>query len=185
MVDTPSICLEVHAYDWVVRDAFEENDHVAIHCWALDRNSTAHLVRFTTFPAFCFIELPQKIYGRYYNWSDGSVRLFLDALSTRLDEHAPIRSTFQPSMKLYYYRQNRTFPIIQVCFQNLEHMRHCANLLKKPMYMKDMGHVSCNVWENQIPITRKLLTVQDVRYCQWFRVMVKEVNTSISQNGTQ
>ncbi len=176
MTDVEIQCLEVHAYDWIVRDAYEDSGNLAIHCWSLNRDSEPCLLRFTTFPAFCFVELPQNVWGRPYKWSSGGISNFMAGLCQRLQDHSPIRNTFVNSMKLYYYQQGKTYPMLRLCFQAMEHMKHCANLLKKPIYIKDMGHLSCNVWESQIPVTRKLLTIQDVKYCQWFRVYGKLVD---------
>ena len=39
--------VHVHAYDWIVRDKYTDDDRVAIHCWALDKDSKPYLLRFT------------------------------------------------------------------------------------------------------------------------------------------
>ena len=39
----------------LLRDAYGDDDNVVIHCWALNKESKAHLLRFTDFPAFCHV----------------------------------------------------------------------------------------------------------------------------------
>ena len=163
--------LEVHAYDWTVRDVYGDDDHVAVHCWALDKESKAHLLRFTDFPAFCHVELPMFVRNRPYIWRDASVTEFMRMLSERLGQDAPIRYTFKEAKKTYYYRGNRRFPMLQLCFNNLRAMQHCSRLLENPIKTDDWGFIKCNVWEDSISIVRKLLTVRDIRYSQWFRVI--------------
>src|SRR3990167_7348024 len=65
--------LTVHAYDWVIRDKYNDNDHLAIHCWALDKDSKPYLLRIVDFPCFCYIELPMFVRNRNYEWSNSSV----------------------------------------------------------------------------------------------------------------
>src|SRR5947209_1011981 len=156
--------LEIHAYDWVVRDAYSDDGHVAIHCWALDRYSKPYLVRFNNFPAFCYIELPPFIRNRWYNWNRGAVEQFMNMLNARLKDDAPYDyKIIYNAKKIYYYQKKHMATMIRVSFNTLNAMRHCSNLLEKPINTEDWGFMQCNVWEdnNSISIVRKLLTVQN------------------------
>ena len=58
--------LSVHPYDWSVEDAYgHDNDHVAIHCWSLER-STPYFLRITDFSTFCHVELPMFVQNHTY-----------------------------------------------------------------------------------------------------------------------
>jgi DNA polymerase elongation subunit (family B) len=171
--------LSVHAYDWTVKDVYGDDDHVAIHCWALDRESKPYLLRFTDFPAFCHVELPMFVRNHKYQWRPAAITAFMTMLSDRLGQDAPIRYTFKESKKTYYYRGNRTFPMLQLCFNNLRAMQHCSRLLENPLKTDDWGFIKCNVWEDSISIVRKLLTVRDVRYSQWFNVIAHRVEPEL------
>jgi len=171
-----SVELTVHAYDWIVKDVYGDEDRVNIHCWSLDQNSNSHLLRFTTFPAFCYVELPMFVRGRIYPWKPSTVAQFMDVLCTRLgDDHAPYRYIFKQAKKTYYHRGGRTFPMVQLCFNSLKSLQKCTRLLDNPLKTDDWGFIKCNVWEHDISIVRKLLTVQNVRYSQWFTVKGKKV----------
>ena len=122
--------LEVHAYDWTVKDVHGDDDHVAIHCWGLDRESKPHLLRFIDFPAFCHVELPIFVRNHAYTWRPAAVENFMNLLSQRLGDDAPSRYTFKDAKKTYYYRGNRRFPMLQLCFNNLRAMQHCSRLLE-------------------------------------------------------
>lgn len=162
--------LTVHAYDWVIRDKFSDEDHLAIHCWALDRESNPYLLRIVDFPCFCYIELPMFVRNRPYEWRESSVGLFMRMLSEKLGDNSPIRFLFRRLKKTYYYRGGRLFPMIQVCFNNLAAMQKCSNMLTNALKTDDWGFIKCNVWEQDISVVRKLLTVRKTRYSQWFTV---------------
>lgn len=170
-----SVELTVHAYEWVERDKYSDTDHVVIHGWCLDQQSTPHLVRIVDFPAFCHIELPMFVRNREYQWNSAKVRTFMNMLGARLGDDAPIRHVFKMAKKTYWYRGARRFPMVMCCFTSLEAMRHCANLLENPLKTEDWGFIKCNVWENTISIIRKLLTARNIRYSQWFRITATKV----------
>lgn len=167
--------LQVHAFDWTVRDSYGDDDHVVIHCWALDRESRPNLLRFTDFPAFCHIELPMFVRNHVYQWRDASVREFMLMLSQLLGDDAPIRYTFKMAPRTYYYRGKRRFPMLQLSFNSLAAMRHCTNILANPLKTDDWGFIKCNVWEDSISVVRKLLTVRNTKYSQWFTVQAQRV----------
>jgi len=169
-VEDSTSTLSVHAYDWTVRDVYGDDDHVAIHCWSLDRESKPHLLRFTDFPSFCHVELPMFVRNRAYTWRPASVETFMRSLSERVGSNAPTRYTFKMAKKTYYFRGERKFPMLQLCFSNLRAMQHCSRLLENPLKTDEWGFIKCNVWEDSISIVRKMLTVRDVKYSQWFRV---------------
>ena len=172
--------LKVHAYDWNVIDADIDTDTTAIHCWALDKNSDPYLLRFRDFPVFCFIELPMYVNNRYQQWSRSYVDHFIKDLSFRLGDHAPIRYNLHYTNKIYYYRNNIKYPMIQVCFTTLEAMNHCCNLLKRPIKTNMWGPISCNVYETKIPLYRKLLTVKNTKFAEWFKIQGTKVEDGMN-----
>jgi DNA polymerase elongation subunit (family B) len=174
-----STVLAIHAYDWTVKDVYGDDDHVAIHCWSLDQDSNPYLVRFTNFPAFCHVELPMFVRNNPYVWRPSAVNAFMNLLSARLGEDAPIRHTYKDAKKTYYYRGARKFPMLQLSFTNMKAMQHCSRLLENPLKTDDWGFIKCNVWEDNISIVRKLLTVRDIRYSQWFRVNAHMVESEL------
>lgn len=174
-----TVVLNVHAFDWTVKDMAGDDDHVAIHCWALDRESRPHLLRYTDFPAFCHVELPMFVRNHVYQWRPAAVASFMTMLSERLGANAPIRYVFKQAKKTYYYRGNRMFPMLQLSFNNLQAMQHCSRLFENPLKTDDWGFIKCNVWEDSVSIVRKLLTVRDIRYSQWFSVTAHKVEPEL------
>jgi DNA polymerase delta subunit 1 len=168
-----STTLTVHAYDWTVDDSanWNDEDHVAIHAWCLDRNSVPHLLRFTDFPAFCYVELPQFIGQRYIRWDNTAADRFLNWLQRVLKDDAPQRGLLKHMSKVYYYRGQRRYPMLLLTFKSLRAMQHCEAFLQKPHRVDEFGGmVACKVWETGINIVRKLLTLQKCRYSQWFSI---------------
>ena len=177
--EIPFETLEIHSYDFTVRDGFGDNDHVAIHCWALDKHSKPVLARFVDFPAFCHMELPQFIHNKRYLWNKTAADRFMDHLGRILGDDGPYSYQFKMAEKTYYYRNGRRFPMVLMSFNSLKAMRHCSNILENPLKTNDWGMIHCRVWEDSIGIVRKFLTVRDVRYCQWFRVQGQRVEPEL------
>lgn len=180
-----SKCLTVHAYDWKVKEE-EENGHIVIHCWALDKESKPHLLRFHNFPAYCYVELPLFIGHTRVNWSGYKAQQVFDAICWKLGEDKPFKYFFKQTEKLYYYRGDKKYPMLVLLFNTMKGMYNCKSRLSTPFTVKDLGIVACKVWETKISLVRKLLTLRNVKYCQWFNIegvkVQKDDKISIVEN---
>ena len=81
--------LTLHAYDWKIKDDYDDNGHVVIHAWCLDRESKPHLLRFHDFPAYCHVELPLYIGNKRMNWSGYNAQQVYESICWRLGENKP------------------------------------------------------------------------------------------------
>jgi len=162
--------LTLHAYDWTVKDEADENGHVVIHGWCLDRDSTPHLVRFHDFPAYCQIELPLYVGRKRIDWTEHKAEQVFQNISFILGDRKPFKHFFSMKEKLYYYRGGKKYPMITVLFKSLRDMYECKNRLSKPINVRDIGLVAVKVLETKIPFVRKLLTLRNMNYCQWFTI---------------
>ena len=162
--------LTVHPYDWKVRDEFDDNGHCVIHAWCLDRESKPYLLRFHDFPVFCHIELPMFINEYRIEWSEYKAQQVFDTLSYFLQQDAPYKHFYKRAKKLYYFRNGRTYPMLVVMFNTVKSMEKCKNFLEKPLNVRDLGKVACKVWESKIPLVRKLLSLRNASYSQWFTI---------------
>ena len=162
--------LTLHAYDWKVKDEYDDSGHVVIHGWCLDRDSKPHLIRFHDFPAYCHVELPLFIGHRRVNWSGYKAQQVYDSICWKLGDKKPFKYFFSEKEKLYYYRGGRKYPMLTLLFSSMRAMYDCRNKLSKPFKVRDLGLVACKVWETNIPLVRKLLTLRNMKYCQWFNI---------------
>ena len=167
----------IHGYDWIVKDEYGDDDNVNIHCWGLDKDSKPYLLRFTNFNVYCYVELPLLVNGNFHTWTSTEAdRLVENNLNFRLGNHAPVNNTFEMRKKIYYYRGERLFPMICLEFNSLNALRHCTNMLNKPLKTSEWGYIMCQVWEStSIPLVRKLLTNRNIRYSQWFTCQCEKV----------
>lgn len=170
--DSPPVkeSLVVHAYDWALEDGDGPEEHASIRAWCLDRESKPYLIRIEDFPVFCHIELPLFVNGRYFQWNQRLVDQFMVWLNHALQDAHPDKAIFKMAKKIYYYRGQRQYPMIMISFTTLEAMHKCENFLNSPRKVTDIGVVVCKVWETSISMIRKLLTVRDVKYSQWFTI---------------
>jgi len=168
MSDNTVTNLTVHSYDWKTKDS--DDGKTLILCWALNRDSKPHLLRFHDFPAYCHIELPLFIGHKRISWTASKAQQVFDTICYMLGEDKPFKFFFKQAEKLYYYRAGKKYPMMVVLFNTIRSMYNCKNKLNQPFNVKDLGMIACKVWETNIPIVRKLLTLRNVKYCQWFEI---------------
>ena len=168
--------LTLHAYDWTVEAKYTDDDRTAIHAWCLDRDSKPYLIRFNDFPVFCHVELPLFVNGSRMNWDENKASQYVTWLSTVLKEDKPERSLLKYSKKIYYFRGEMKFPMLLLLFKSITSLDKCEKLLSKPHPVRDIGMVMARVWESSISVVRKLLTLRDVRYSQWFTLEATRVD---------
>jgi len=161
-----------HAYDWKIQDSSKtENERDHILAWCLDKNSKPYLLRFPNFPVFCYVELPKKINGRPYTWTNYNKSIFVGWMKKRLGEQYEIlnwRAERKP--KLYYYQANNKSELVLLMFKNIKTMKRCAKILAQPINYLDKKNVRFTILENKISMHRKMLTIRQCGYAQWFSV---------------
>lgn len=171
--------ITVHSYDWTVEDQYD-GDNVVVHIWCLGRDSTPYLLKIHDFPAFIYIELPILINGYFYRWNESSANRLASTISYLLKEDAPINNDFRKTKKLYYNHGQNTYPMLRLDFRNLKAMHHCERMLNNPIRTNEWGVIKCNVWEHDVPLVRKILTCQKVKFSQWFRVQGKKTDRELA-----
>ncbi|SNW62462.1 DNA polymerase delta catalytic subunit [Orpheovirus IHUMI-LCC2] len=168
-----------HAYEWKVedKDLRSLDGCTTINAWCLDRESKPYLVRFMQAPVYCYIEMPQVVNQRKKTWLEHDVDEFMGVLKSRLrgyskdsEDHSPIQYQLEHKKKVYYYQGNKKYPMVKTVFKSLEAMRHCENILRKGLDMKDGRFIHCSVWESNISPSWKMLTMTNCAYSQWFTV---------------
>ena len=162
--------LNVHAYDWIVKDRDGDDEQTVIDCWALDVESVPCLLRIIDFPVFCFIELPVIIRNKEVKWTLPQSKTLMITINKLLGYGASIKSEFFYCQKLYYYQGSRKSPFIRAYFKNVREMNSCKYKLENAIYTEDWGCIKCTVFENQISVLRKLLTLKNIRFSKWFEV---------------
>ena len=169
----------VHAYDWKIGEN-QETGYTSIHSWCLDKNSDPYLLRFDGFDCFCYVELPLYLNNSYVRWDGFRQRLIYQKICDLLGDDAPYRHIFQEKEKYYYYKgKNKKYPMLLLCFHSLESMNKCKNKLKFAFKVNglrggnardDQTMVPIKVWETHIPLVRKLLTLRNSKFSQWFNI---------------
>ena len=170
----------VHSYSWETSvDA--ESGYTTINCWALDRNSQPHLLRIHEFDAFCYVELPLFINNSPVNWQGFREKIIYDTICFILgDEDQPYRYRYELKEKIYFYKgKNKKYPMLLLCFRSLKSMQMCKNKLKRAFKVyglkggtkkDDVTTLAVRVWETHIPLERKMLTLRNCKFSQWFNI---------------
>lgn len=164
-----------HAYDIQVEDNFQNSGKAHIHMWCLDRESNPSLIRITNFPVFTPVQLPAFVDGMPVSWDESNVVPILKYLKVVMGENAPIRWNLVHKTLLHYYQGDEKTPFLLLTFPTVEALKNCTNLLAKPRHIRGIGNLKLEVHENYISIIRKMLSLQNTRYAQWFRIIGREV----------
>ena len=185
--------LIVQPYDWRVKEPSKiktdkadlvSDENTVIHCWALDRNSVPHLIKFVDFPVFCYFELPRIIGTRRHKWIKSEAQMvFNKFVSKRIfdrDQYArPISFEFVERKKLYYF-QNELTPMLMMFFTNTAAMNRCINALKYPLFVNEsLKEVKLTAWESTTSTVRKMLTYQNVKYSSWMELRALPSNDDV------
>jgi DNA polymerase elongation subunit (family B) len=159
-------------YDYVIKDAYTDNDRVAIHIWCLDKENTPHFVRIEDFPAMCYVELPTNIWVGSPEENVSKTKALMDWFKYKLEpaNHEPVGHRLEMRKKVYYFRGEGKVPMLKLQFKNLDSVRHCKNLLKYPVKIKGLPVFKCALWEDDIDPVRKMLTHRNMSYSQWFEI---------------
>ena len=177
--ETEVIC---HSYDWGTgKDP--ETGYSTINCWGLNRESQPVMLRIHDFDAFCYVELPLILNNTFVSWEGYREKLVYEAICNKLgEEDRPHRYMFVRREKLYFFKgltpdgKPKTYPMLLLCFHSIESMMACKRKLSYPFKIRglkggnDETMVPLRVWETNIPIVRKLLTLRDCKFSQWFKI---------------
>jgi len=104
------------------------------------------------------------------NWSGYKAQQVFETICWKLGEDRPFKYFFGRKEKLYYYRGGKKYPMLTLLFSTLKAMYKCKSKLAKPFKVRDLGTIATKVWETNIPLVRKLLTLRNMKYCQWFKI---------------
>jgi len=175
--------LTVQSYQWQEEEYNTENGCTNIWSWALDQDSNPYLLKILNFPQMCYVELPTIVNNREFRWTNNKVagpkidyqHTIQSYLQQLLGNDAPtkMRLVFKP--KLYYFQNNKTKPFVQMLFKNKDNMTKCISKLQKPLTINNKTF-NFRVWEDKISVIRKLLTLRELKYTQWFTVKAIKVD---------
>jgi DNA polymerase elongation subunit (family B) len=179
-----------HAYDLKVIDKYQDSDHASIHLWSLDRNSQPQLHRIENFPIFCHMTLPRIVGGQYVNWNEAAAGGVIDWLAKKLKDNKPVKWLFKHAKTSYWYKGETQEPMVLLMFKSIDAMYKCQYLVQSPQYVEDFSAtMRFEVLETSISAVRKLFSLRNCRYAQFYRVLGKEVlpdnPNRISKPGTE
>jgi len=175
-MDEEKKLITVHAYDWQVIPAVEEGpDSFDTICgWCLDRDSNPVLVKIPDFPAFCWVELPERVRNMPIQWDKNSANIVFRAIKNKAKQYAPLNYFLKYAQKAYYFQLCKLTPMILVQFSQEASMRKVVSMLNHPLWTEEFGVLDLKVWENDIGSVRKFLSTRNVRYCQWFTIEARD-----------
>lgn len=161
-----------------------ENDQVHFRISIFGQNSTGEptLWRIEDFFPRMYIKLPNGI-----EWTDSKVSKVVNKLNSILKNQS-IHSYKLLFKKCFYYYSEEKYPVILVTFQSLEAMKHCVDILKKPVSFTSNTKIDFQVMESQIDQVFKLIALKNLEYhaplqgkCQ----QIKENEFTVSWNSLE
>jgi DNA polymerase elongation subunit (family B) len=189
-LETDEQTIIAHAYDMKVMDKYEDSNHTSIHIWALDRESQPQLHRIENFPLFCHLSLPRIVGGNYVNWNEAAAGTIFDWLVKKLKDHKPVKWIFKTAKTSYWFKGQVEEPMILLLFKSIDSMYKCQSLVSSPQYIEDFSAtMRFEMLETSTSAVRKLFSLRECRYAQFYKVRGKEVlldnDNRISKSGRE
>ena len=157
----------ISIYDWTFHDFMDENKTILL-AWGLNQQSKPTVVRIEDFPFSCYVELPEKIHPQ-------KIREVSDWIRKALKDDAPTSISLEQKRKLYYFRHQKTYPMLRLEFSSMNALRHCEKLMSKEC-STPIGKKSFPVYEHRISSIRKLLTERNLVYSGWITGNFEDVD---------
>jgi DNA polymerase elongation subunit (family B) len=160
--------LYVQSGNWIVADSAFESD---IRCWGLDKDSNPNCLIIKGFPLFFYLQLPKKTNkGREIAWNKSKVYSFMERVNFFLGENKPVSFSLEYNNELYYYQGNNRHPMVLMVFSNMPSMKSAMYFFNKPVNITNLylGYVKCDVWHYEVSSARKLLSLKNLAWTQWF-----------------
>lgn len=166
-----------HSYEMNFIDNFKNLGFSEIHFWSLNKNSESILIRMRDYYPSCYLELPSKIDGDVFEWSEDSyiLKLLVDYLKKKFGDSVFIEHTFEERTKIHYFRQNKS-PLIHLKFKTLADLDYCTNLVRYEFKLTKTISIKLVALENGVDTIRKLITDKNCKYCQWTKINCIEIN---------
>lgn len=160
-------------FDITMIDDFEASNRLAILFWCFDEESKPLLVR-TFFKPFFYIQLPDFVNGNFITWNSDNAGKVAKAIKVTEYE-------FCEKYLLHYFQGDRKYPMLKLTFNSLKESKRCEKILEKPVHVDSIGWVKLKPLENkEIKPIRKLLSLCNIRYSQWFTFEGVEPEEKIS-----
>lgn len=174
IITTEVIC---HVYDSEFIDHNLEDGNIGsgLNLWCLDRDSNPIHLIVKDAPIYCYIELPKYLYGSPYEWDSDSVDLLFTNFRKVHRRNAPFMVELTDRQKLYYYKgpvENKKSKdqMIRAFFNSKKQMAIFCKMIEKLHEYPDYSTLSFQHYEDKISIRRKVFTIRNTRFSQWFKV---------------
>ena len=178
-------------YRWDLVDG-RDGESTELYCWSLDRQNKPHCIRFPSPPVFCQVELPLIVDNQRRTWTEDDILSITNYINQSvLREKEMFKMEVVNREKLYYYNSNQKYLMLRLHFRTEAAMQKCEyhftartkdeltqkfKTTPKPIRIKDIGTVNMRFWHTDITTIRRLLTLKDGQYSQWFKINAVKVS---------
>lgn len=185
------------------KDNHDNCGHVSLFLYCFNKRSDSIFITINNFPVYCCIELPAfrsvavaspdgdfrkttYVDGSKIIWDDDLAYSLFNTIVAKINDtnlkkntyhEKPIDYTFSFKRDIYYYN-NTNKPYLYIYFRTLKGRADFNNLINYPIYLKGEGYVKLKTHENKISCFRRLMSIKDIKYAQWFTVKGKFVPTN-------
>jgi DNA polymerase elongation subunit (family B) len=173
-LELKNIKVIAHSYKFKIYDS-KETERTTMEIWAMGRGEDRYFLRQENCTTFCYIGLPAVIDKRKASWNASSANDIYEHLRNILKDDAPINHFYCRMKEFYFYQGDKSSPMILMYFKNKKSMDHCLNFIKKPINVRFYGNMQLTMLENSISMVRKIFSLRDCKFSQWFEITGKEI----------
>jgi DNA polymerase elongation subunit (family B) len=167
-----------HAYssDFFDHDPENPNAGSGLNLWCLDRESMPIHLIIKDAPIYCYVELPKFLHGTPYRWNEDDIKMLKYNWKKVHGKSAPVKLELVDRQKLYYYKGDKSKDqMVRAYFTSAKMMNIFGFRIKKLTEYPDFELLSFQYYEDKVAVRRKVFTILDLAYSQWFTVRGYEI----------
>ncbi len=182
MSDEETIIMKPFHYQ--IEDDFKKRGWNSILIWAKNVNSVTHLLRINQFPSYLCLELPKYVYetDEVIPWSPDLFSKIFEYFKWCMAKKGfdqPYDYVYQKKSDIYYFSHTKK-SYIYLLFPNNKSRYEASKMCNKERKIMGVGIIKIIPIENGINCLRRLMSIRNCTYNQFFSVKGRHVSLNYS-----
>lgn len=163
------VFVKTHSWKKFEDSSDEPEQGYYVEAYGHNQASEPCLIRINDYNPHFYAELPDRV------WRKSDIELIEEHLKSRLGGHAPVKCILVNRKKLFFFRDKKTYPLLLLAFKNEEALRHCSNMIKKPIAPNGLPRIQLTPREADVGQVKKLCAMRKITYVGWLECEAVEL----------